>query len=62
MAAARRAGDIEEAPLSFGQDAGLIHDIAPASEIVRRIVADAEGILSERLPALVTGRQHAGAA
>ena len=42
---ARQAGDVEEAPLSFGQDAGLIRDIAPAGEIVRRIVADAERIL-----------------
>jgi NAD(P)H-dependent flavin oxidoreductase YrpB (nitropropane dioxygenase family) len=42
--AARRDGDIEEAPLSFGQDAGLIHEVLPAAEIVRRIMADAERI------------------
>ena len=51
--AARRAGDTEEAPLSFGQDAGLIRDILPAGEIVRRIVADAERLLSQGLPRLV---------
>jgi enoyl-[acyl-carrier protein] reductase II len=40
--AARKAGDAEEAPLSFGQDAGLIHDILPAAQIVQRIVSEAE--------------------
>jgi NAD(P)H-dependent flavin oxidoreductase YrpB (nitropropane dioxygenase family) len=47
---ARQAGDVDEAPLSFGQDAGLIHDILPAGDIVRRIVAEAEEILRARLP------------
>jgi NAD(P)H-dependent flavin oxidoreductase YrpB (nitropropane dioxygenase family) len=51
--AARKSGDAEEAVLSMGQDAGLIHDIPPAAEIVARIAADAERILRERLPALV---------
>jgi NAD(P)H-dependent flavin oxidoreductase YrpB (nitropropane dioxygenase family) len=51
--AARKNGDAEEAVLSMGQDAGLIHDIPPAAEIVTRIARDAERILSERLPALV---------
>jgi enoyl-[acyl-carrier protein] reductase II len=51
--AARKSGDAEEAVLSMGQDAGLIHDIAPAAEIVTRIARDAERILRERLPALV---------
>ncbi len=50
--AARKAGDAEEAPLSFGQDAGLIREILPAGEIVRRIVAEAQKILGERLPKL----------
>jgi NAD(P)H-dependent flavin oxidoreductase YrpB (nitropropane dioxygenase family) len=48
--AARKAGDAEEAPLSMGQDAGLIHDILPAGEIVRRIAQEAEQILAKRLP------------
>jgi NAD(P)H-dependent flavin oxidoreductase YrpB (nitropropane dioxygenase family) len=47
--AARRGGDRDEAPLSMGQDAGLIHDIAPAGEIVTRIAREAEAILSRRL-------------
>jgi NAD(P)H-dependent flavin oxidoreductase YrpB (nitropropane dioxygenase family) len=51
--AARKSGDAEEAVLSMGQDAGLIHDIPPAAEIVARIARDAERILRERLPALV---------
>jgi len=51
--AARKAGDIDEAPLSMGQDAGLIHDIPPAGEIVTRMVQEAEEILSRRLPRMV---------
>src|SRR5262245_11742471 len=35
--AARKSGDIDEAVLSMGQDAGFIHDIAPAAE---RILTD----------------------
>jgi NAD(P)H-dependent flavin oxidoreductase YrpB (nitropropane dioxygenase family) len=50
---ARQAGDTENAPLSFGQDAGLIHEILPAAEIVRRIVEEAELILGSKLPRLV---------
>jgi NAD(P)H-dependent flavin oxidoreductase YrpB (nitropropane dioxygenase family) len=48
LQAARKAGDVEEAVLSMGQDAGLIHDIAPAAEIVARIAEDAERILRDR--------------
>ena len=53
--AARKRGDVHEAPLSMGQDAGLIHDILPAAEIVRRIAAEAEAILATRLPMLLQG-------
>jgi limonene-1,2-epoxide hydrolase len=31
----------------------LIHEVLPAGEIVRRIAADAERILTERLPRMV---------
>jgi len=48
LQAARKNGDVEEAVLSMGQDAGLIHDIAPAAEIVTRIAEDAERILTDR--------------
>ncbi|MBT3535526.1 MAG: nitronate monooxygenase [Rhodospirillaceae bacterium] len=50
---ARRQGDIEEAPLSMGQDAGLITEIMPAGEIISRMVEEAENILSNRLPGLL---------
>jgi hypothetical protein len=51
--AARQSGDIEEAPLSYGQDAGLIHAILPAGAIVRQIAVEAEQILTARLTGLV---------
>ena len=50
---ARKRGDADEAPLGMGQDAGLIHEVLPAGEIVKRIAADAELILAKKLPALV---------
>jgi NAD(P)H-dependent flavin oxidoreductase YrpB (nitropropane dioxygenase family) len=51
--AARKSGDVNEAVLSMGQDAGLIHEILPAGEIVRRIAREAEQILTVRLPRLI---------
>ena len=48
--AARKAGDVNEAPLSMGQDAGLINDVPAAGEIVRRIAQEAAEILSQRMP------------
>jgi NAD(P)H-dependent flavin oxidoreductase YrpB (nitropropane dioxygenase family) len=50
---ARKAGDIDNAPLSMGQDCGLIHDIPAAGDIVARIARDAEAILRDKLPRLV---------
>ena len=47
---ARKNGDIHEAPLSMGQDAGLIHAVLPAAEIVTRIAREAETILAKTLP------------
>ena len=52
--AARKDGDIDEALLSYGQDAGLIHDILPVGDIVRRIADEAEDILTNGLSSLVT--------
>ena len=49
---AMEAGDADNASLLIGQDAGLIHDIPPAGEIVERIVAEAEILLKDRLPRL----------
>jgi NAD(P)H-dependent flavin oxidoreductase YrpB (nitropropane dioxygenase family) len=51
--AARRSGDVEEGPLSMGQDAGLIHDIPSAGEIVTRIAREAETLLGQKLPSLI---------
>jgi NAD(P)H-dependent flavin oxidoreductase YrpB (nitropropane dioxygenase family) len=51
--AARQAGDVNNAPLSYGQDAGLINDVVPAGEIVQRIAREAQEVLSKRLPAFV---------
>jgi NAD(P)H-dependent flavin oxidoreductase YrpB (nitropropane dioxygenase family) len=56
VAAARAAGDVENAPLSFGQDAGLIHSIRPVKEVVDRVVAEAEEIIKGRLPNLLIDR------
>lgn len=50
---ARANGDIDEGPLSMGQDAGLIHDIPGAGDLVRRIVSEAEQIMSARLGRLM---------
>ena len=54
LRAAREAGDLDEGPLSMGQDAGLIHDIPHAEEIVARIAQQAEDVLARKLPRLVT--------
>jgi len=53
IAQARQSGDRDESPLFYGQDAGLIKDLPPAAQIVERLVAEAEEILTSRLPALV---------
>ena len=53
VVAARQAGDVDNAPISYGQDAGLIKDVVPVGEIVRRIAREAEEILAKRLPGLI---------
>ena len=47
---ARLAGNIDEAPLSMGQDSGLINDIPSASKIVKRVAEEAEQIMGSVLP------------
>ena len=53
VAAARAAGDIDNASLSFGQDAGLIDSVKSVKEVVQEIVAGAESIIKERLPKML---------
>ncbi len=52
---ARSAGDTDEGTVGTGQVAGLIDDVRPAAAIVREMVAEAERIVDERLPALRAG-------
>lgn len=47
--AARKAGDVNHAPLLFGQDAGLIDSVLPAGEVIDRMVRDAEEIITDLL-------------
>jgi len=51
---ARKIGDADEAPLLIGQDAGMIFDLPAIGDLVDRMVAEAEEILSKRLPGLVS--------
>ena len=51
--AARAAGDVDNASLSFGQDAGLIDSIKSVREVVQEIVREAEEIIQRRLPSLL---------
>jgi nitronate monooxygenase len=46
--AAEAASDVRIAAVRAGNAAGLIHAVEPAAEIVRRIVAEAEGLLRTR--------------
>ena len=51
--AARAAGDIDNASLSFGQDAGLIDSIKSVKDVVDEIVTQAEEMIKNRLPNLL---------
>ena len=62
LRAARESGDVAEGPLSMGQDAGLIHDIPPAAEIVTRIAQEAHELLERKLPRLIADDGAAKAA
>jgi NAD(P)H-dependent flavin oxidoreductase YrpB (nitropropane dioxygenase family) len=53
LAKARASGDIENASLSYGQDAGLIDSIKSVRQVVEDIIAEAEEVIRSRLqPAL----------
>ncbi|MGH7913886.1 MAG: NAD(P)H-dependent flavin oxidoreductase, partial [Candidatus Binataceae bacterium] len=45
-------GDLDEFPFYAGMSCGLVKDIAPAGEIVRRIAAEAREVISQRLAPL----------
>lgn len=53
LAQARSIGDIDNASLSYGQDAGLVDSIKSVNEVVQDIIAEAEQIIGARLPNLV---------
>jgi nitronate monooxygenase len=46
-------GDMEAGAWSCGMVAGLIHDVPTARELIDRIMAEAEGIISQRLANLL---------
>ncbi|HEY7322282.1 MAG TPA: nitronate monooxygenase [Candidatus Binatia bacterium] len=52
-AAARAEGDVDNATLSFGQDAGLIDSVQSVKEVVQEIVTEAEKIIKDRLPSFL---------
>jgi NAD(P)H-dependent flavin oxidoreductase YrpB (nitropropane dioxygenase family) len=52
LLAARQAGDVDNATLLMGQDAGLIDAVLPAAEVIRRMTTEAQAIMTERLPQL----------
>ena len=52
--AARAAGDIDNASLSFGQDAGLIDSIKTVREVIENIISEAEQIIKNRLTGLIS--------
>jgi len=53
LAAARAAGDIDNASLSFGQDAGLIDAVKSVREVIDEMITEAEEIIRARLPSLL---------
>ena len=48
-------GDVEAGIWSVGMVQGLIHDVPPAGEVVRRVVEEAEAVLRDRLALVVPG-------
>jgi nitronate monooxygenase len=46
-------GNVQEGVMAAGQVMGLIHDIPTVAELIERIMAEAEAIISERLPQMM---------
>ena len=53
VATARAAGDPEQVPLLFGQDAGLIDQVLPVSVVIDRMISEARLVISERLAEII---------
>ena len=53
IAKARAAGDVDNATLLFGQDAGLINAVTPSAEIIETMASEADEIIRQRLGACV---------
>ena len=53
VAAARAAGDVDNASVSFGQDAGLIDSIKSVDQVVENMVSEAKEIINNRLTGLL---------
>ncbi len=56
---ARMEGRTDDMEVIAGQDCGLIHEIFPAAEVVRRIVEEAEQVLGRWCPAGHNGPRSA---
>ena len=53
LRAAQEQGETDYAAVWLGQSAGLVDSVEPAAEVVRRIVAEAEEIMRDRIPGLL---------
>ena len=53
-AEAAAKGDTRTVGAIIGEAAGLIHHIAPAGVILEQLISEAEGILKQKAPALVS--------
>jgi NAD(P)H-dependent flavin oxidoreductase YrpB (nitropropane dioxygenase family) len=51
--AARLAGDTDHAVILIGQDAGLIDSVLPAGQVIRKMIAEAEQVISGRLHSML---------
>jgi nitronate monooxygenase len=56
-----KGGDLDGGIWTVGQSQGLIHDIPTCKELVRNIMAQAEGIVSARLDKMAAGGEAASA-
>ena len=55
------SGDVDAGIWSAGMIQGLIHDIPTVKELVERIVAEAEGIITRRMAGMVVAKAMAAA-